>query len=58
VGGQSKEWLWGGGLYNPDMSYALVYKDYEAKMFQAILMTTFSSSLFVRQQVQAKEHKE
>jgi hypothetical protein len=24
-------------------------KDYEAKMLQAILMTTFSSSLFVRQ---------
>jgi hypothetical protein len=34
------------------------HKDYEAKMFQAILMTTFSLSLFVRQRVQAKEHKE
>jgi hypothetical protein len=33
-------------------------KDYKAKMLQAILMTTFSSSLFVRQWVQAKEHKE
>jgi hypothetical protein len=33
-------------------------KDYEAKMFQAISMTTFSPSLFVRQRVQAKEHKE
>jgi hypothetical protein len=41
--------LWGGGA---------TAKDYEAKMLPAILMTTFSSSLFVRQQVQAKEHKE
>jgi hypothetical protein len=35
-----------------------ILKDYKAKMFQAILMTTFSSSLFVRQWVQAKDHKE
>jgi hypothetical protein len=33
-------------------------KDNKAKMFQAFLMTTFSSSLFVRQGGRAKEYKE
>jgi hypothetical protein len=36
----------------------LMTKDIIAKMFQAFLMTTFSSSLFVRQGGQAKEYKE
>jgi hypothetical protein len=38
---------------NDNSELVLRSKDYEAKMFQAILMTTFSSSLFVRQWVQA-----
>jgi hypothetical protein len=33
-------------------------KDNKAKMLQAILMTTFSSSLFVGQGGRAKEYKE